>query len=193
MLEELLNSHIKAVILTRLFTPENRKYHLRQLARDGGISAPGLLKELNHFHKLKLVVKTEKKGRTEYGADKSSPFYPILCSLVEKSEGLNGKIRRMMSNLDTECVFIFGSEANGTASRNSDIDLFVIGSCSLMDISRALLPAADITDREINPILFSAEDFREKCRRNDHFVQAVLRSPIIFLKGGINELKRLAG
>ena len=57
MLDKLLNSQTKAIVLTRLFTPETPKYHLRQLARDGGISAPGLLKELAHFHELQLVVR----------------------------------------------------------------------------------------------------------------------------------------
>lgn len=193
MLEQLFNSQVKAVILTRLFTPENRKYHLRQLARDGGVSAPGLLKELNHFHEMKLVLRKKNDACTDYSANASSPLFPVLCDLVDKSEGLNGKIRQMLSSLNTECVFIFGSEANGTARHDSDIDLFVIGSCTLLDISRVLLPFADISNREINPILFTPEAFREKCHSNDHFVQSVLHKPMVFLKGGENELKRLAG
>ena len=99
----------------------------------------------------------------------------------------------MLSPLDTKCVFIFGSEANGTARADSDIDLFVIGSCSLMDISKALLPASDITNREINTTLYTIDEFRRKCHANDHFIQSVINSPMIFLKGGENELKRLAG
>ena len=192
MLEQLFNSQIKAVILTRLFTPEHRKYHLRQLARDGGVSAPGLLKELRHLHEMKLVLRIENKGNSDYCANTASPLFSILCDLVDKTEGLIGKIRRMLSTLDTECVFIFGSEANGTARPDSDIDLFVIGSCSLLEISKALMPAADITNREINPVLYTAKDFREKCRSKNHFVQSVLQAPMIFLKGGRNELKRLA-
>lgn len=193
MLENLFNSQVKAVILTRLFTPERRKYHLRQLARDGGISAPGLLKELNHFHELRLVIKKENSTNTDYYADPMSPLFPILCELVDKAEGLAGKIRRMLSPLDTDCIFIFGSEANGTAMPGSDIDLFVIGSCTLVDISRALLPASDITNREINTTLYSADEFRRKCHMKDHFVQSVMDAPMFFLKGGKNELKRLAG
>ena len=193
MLDKLLNSQTKAIVLTRLFTPETPKYHLRQLARDGGISAPGLLKELAHFHELQLVVREEKEGRTDYFANRQSPLFPALCELVDKAEGLHGKIRRMLSPLNTECVFIFGSEANGKARPDSDIDLFVIGNCTLLELSHALLPAADLTNREINPFLISPSDFRIRCQQKEHFIQEVLNSPMIFLKGGKNELERLAG
>lgn len=193
MLEQLFNSQTKAVILTWLFTPDAPRYHLRQLARDTGLSAPGLHKELKHFHQLKLVCKLEVKGCTQYYADKDSLFFPILCDLVDKAEGFHGKIRRMMSQLNTDCIFIYGSEADGTAKANSDIDLFVIGSCTFLDVSEALLPASDISNREINPFLITPKAFKDKCESNDHFVQNVLHSPKIFLKGGKNELERLAG
>ncbi len=193
MLTHILNSHTRAVILTRLFTPDTPKFHLRQLARDGGLSAPGLLKELTHLHELKLVCKEENNGHTDYYADKSSAMFTVLCELVDIAEGLHGKIRRMLSSLDTDCVFIYGSEANGSARLDSDIDLFVIGNCTLMEISRALLPAADLTNREINPFLLTPADFHYRCQSADHFVQNVIQSPMIFLKGGRNELERLAG
>lgn len=193
MLEQFLTSHTRKVILTRLFAPEAPKYHLRQLARDGGIAAPGLLKELMHFHELCLVCKEECDGYTNYYANRQSVLFPVLCELVEKAEGLHEKIRRMLSKLKTDCVFIFGSEANGTARPDSDIDVFVIGSCTLGEISEALLPAADLTNREINPVLFSREMFKDNCRTNNHFVRNVLQSPMIFLKGGRHELERLGG
>ena len=191
MLEHFLTSQTRKIILTRLFAPELPKYHLRQLARDGGIAAPGLLKELTHFHELRLVCKEERDGRTNYYANHQSALFPVLCELVDKAEGLQEKIRRMLSNLKTDCVFIFGSEANGTARPDSDIDIFLIGSCTLGEVSEALLPAADLTAREINPVLYTPETFRGKCLENNHFVRNVLQSPMIFLKGGRHELERL--
>lgn len=193
MLEEFLNSKAKTIILTRLFISDTPKFHLRQLARDGGISAPGLLKELSHFHELKLVCKEDANGCTNYYADNHSTLFTVLCELVDKAEGLHGRIRRMLSPLKTDCIFIYGSEANGTARPDSDIDLFVIGDCTLMDLSHALLPAADLTNREINPFLLTATAFQNKCREEDHFVQSILQSPMIFLKGGKHELERLVG
>ncbi len=193
MLAQLLNSQTKTVILTRLFTNDIPRYHLRQLARDGGVSAPGLLKELTHFHELKLVHKVESKGHSIYFANQDAPLFHVLCELVDKAEGLYGKIRRMLSPLDTECVFIFGSEASGKARPDSDIDLFVIGNCTLMELSEALLPAVNYTIREVNPFLITPADFRYRCQTKEHFVQNVLHSPMIFLKGGHNELERLVG
>ena len=193
MLEEFLSSKTRMVILTRLFVPDTPKYHLRQLARDGGISAPGLLKELTHFHRLQLVCKEERNGYTDYFANNQAKLFPVLCELVEIAEGLHGKIRRQLSELKTDCIFIFGSEANGTARSDSDIDLFVVGTCSLGELSQALLPVADLTNREINPVLYSPDEFKSKLRKGNHFVKTVLQSPKIFLKGGENELERLAG
>ncbi len=192
MLEQILSSQTKTVILTRLFTPELPHYHLRELARDGGLSAPGLLKALTHFHQLKLVCKEDSKGVTDYFANQDSSLFPVLCELVEKTEGLHGKLRRMLAPLDTRCVFIYGSEAKGTARVDSDIDLFVIGNCTLLELSEALLPAANISNREINPYLLSPDDFKRKCQSKNHFVCSVLNTPLLFLKGGKHELARLA-
>ena len=192
MLSQFLTSQTKAVILTRLFIPEIPQYHLRQLARDGGVSAPSLLKELTHFHALELVCKKTVGRRTVYIANPHSELFHVLCELVDKAEGLHGKLRQMLSTLNIECMFLYGSEANGTARPDSDIDLFVIGDCTLMDVSQALLPIADLTNREINPFLLSPREFRQKCQSQEHFICSVLQSPKIFLKGGKNELERLA-
>ena len=71
MITELFNSQARALVLTRLFTPDTPKYHLRKLARDGGLTAPGVLKELTHFHELKLIRKEKKGGHIEYWADQT--------------------------------------------------------------------------------------------------------------------------
>lgn len=193
MLKELFNSQTKAIILTRLFHADIPKFHLRELARDGGISAPGLMRELTHFHELKLICKEALAGQTRYYANQNSELFQALCNLVDKSEGLHEKLRRMLAPLQTKCIFIFGSEAAGTATQKSDIDLFLVGNCSMQEISTVLLPAADITNREINPYAITPKEFREKYKNSDHFLTDVLNTPKIFLKGGENELKRLVG
>ena len=84
------------------------------------------------------------------------------------------------------------STANGTAHAGSDIDLFVIGDCGLRDVTKRIHAAAGKIGQEINPYVISQNDFTERLHKQDHFLNEIISTPKIFLKGDADEFARLA-
>jgi predicted nucleotidyltransferase len=94
---------------------------------------------------------------------------------------------------EIEIAFIFGSFAQGAESPESDIDLFVVGDISGRELAQLLGPAKERLGRELNPVRMTASEFRDKLQKGDAFLNRLLDEPLIFLIGGEDELRELAG
>lgn len=192
MLQKLLGSQARAEILKNLFTQEHKSIHLRELSRLSGLSAPVLQRELRQLEALGIVTIQKDGNRVKFSANDDNLLYPLLCELVLKTEGPAGILKDAFADSPAIFVFIFGSTANGTAHAGSDIDLFVIGDCGLRDVTKRIHAAAGKIGQEINPYVISQKDFTERLHKQDHFLNEIISTPKIFLKGDADEFARLA-
>ena len=192
MLQKLLGSQARAEILKNLFTQEHKSIHLRELSRLSGLSAPVLQRELRQLEALGIVTIQKDGNRVKFSANDDNLLYPLLCELVLKTEGPAGILKDAFDDSPAIFVFIFGSTANGTAHAGSDIDLFVIGDCGLRDVTKRIHAAAGKIRQEINPYVISQNDFTERLHKQDHFLNEIISTPKIFLKGDADEFARLA-
>ena len=192
MLQKLLGSQARAEILKNLFTQEHKSIHLRELSRLSGLSAPVLQRELRQLEALGIVTIQKDGNRVKFSANDDNLLYPLLCELVLKTEGPAGILKDAFADSPAIFVFIFGSTANGTAHAGNDIDLFVIGYCGLRDVTKRIHAAAGKIGQEINPYVISQNDFTERLHKQDHFLNEIISTPKIFLKGDADEFARLA-
>ncbi|MBO7092494.1 MAG: nucleotidyltransferase domain-containing protein [Victivallales bacterium] len=192
MLQKLLGSQARAEILKNLFTQEHKSIHLRELSRLSGLSAPVLQRELRQLEALGIVTIQKDGNRVKFSANDDNLLYPLLCELVLKTEGPAGILKDAFADSPAIFVFIFGSTANGTAHAGSDIDLFVIGDCGLRDVTKRIHAAAGKIGQEINPYVISQNDFTERLHKQDHFLNEIISTPKICLKGDADEFARLA-
>ena len=192
MLQKLLGSQARAEMLKHLFTHAQKSIHLRELSRLSGLSAPVLQRELRQLEALGIVTIQKDGNRVKFSANDDNLLYPLLCELVLKTEGPAGILKDAFADSPAIFVFIFGSTANGTAHAGSDIDLFVIGDCGLRDVTKRIHAAAGKIGQEINPYVISQNDFTERLHKQDHFLNEIISTPKIFLKGDADEFARLA-
>ena len=85
-------------------------------------------------------------------------------------------------------AFVYGSLARSEELSTSDVDLMVVGRARLADLSPALQEAERRLGREVNPTLFSPEEFAKKRKQGHHFLKTVLRGEKLFVLGSENEL-----
>jgi hypothetical protein len=57
-------------------------------------------------------------------------------------------------------------------------------------VVQLLHPAQAILQREINPVVYSIEEFQRRVKNNDSFVNEVLAKPKLFIIGTENELRQ---
>ncbi|HEY3170438.1 MAG TPA: nucleotidyltransferase domain-containing protein [Thermoanaerobaculia bacterium] len=176
-----------------LFTHPGESFYLRQLARITGSSPGALERELAKLTAAGILSRSLKGRATFYQADPGCPIYSELGSIIRKTSGVAGEIRRALESLASKLDFVIlhGSAASGALRSASDVDLVTVGAAKFPDVVEALRPAQQRLGREVNPIVYTAGEFTRRIRSGDHFVTTLLQEPRTFIRGDADELERL--
>ncbi len=183
---------VRAEVLRLLFADPAAELHLRELTRRSGLTLGTLQTELAKLLAADLVTSSRDGNRRYYRANAAHPLFPDLQQLVLKTSGLREVVAEALRGVkNIEVAFVFGSLATGPGKAASDIDLLVIGDAGLRTLAPRLRPAAERLGREINTVTMSAAEFA-KGRKKNPFLVDVLAKEKLFVKGGPDELERLA-
>ncbi len=193
MLSSLIFSEYRKRILGLLLLNPNASYHVRELARLVN-APPGTI----HKELVKLtaggILQSKKVGnQVHYSADMQCPIFEELAGILRKTSGLVDVLAEALVSVSHEIslAFIFGSVARGEQSTNSDVDVMFIGSISFGDAVQALYSTQAILQRELNPVVYSVEEFKRRIENNDSFIKEVLAKPKLFIIGTEHELSQL--
>lgn len=110
-----------------LFAPEE-SFRLRELSRLVKISPPSVMAYLKEFEKERLIKSYQKDDIPYYSSNMENEdliFYKRLSVLYELHE--SGLIEYIWEKIAPEAIILYGSYAKGEFTRQSDIDLFIIG------------------------------------------------------------------
>ena len=193
MLTDVLFGTYRKKALSLLLLHPDTDYHVRELARLTG-TAPGTLhKELAKLAATGLLLRKTQGNQVRYQANQQCPVFPELAGLLRKTTGAAEILATALEPLAPPLALIFGSVASGTETASSDIDLLVIGDIGFADVVRATHPAQAELGRDINPVVYSANEFKRRVDEQDPFVLDLLANPKIFLTGTTHDLSQLAG
>ncbi|NLF19291.1 MAG: toxin-antitoxin system toxin subunit [Lentisphaerae bacterium] len=188
LLAQLVCSRVRAEILRLLFGGDRARLHLRELERRSGLAVTTLRQDLRKLVALDLVREEKDGNRTCFSANRDHPLYPDLRSLVARTVGIVEVLRQGLGTEGIAVAFVFGSVARGEEKAGSDVDLLVIGSVGLRELSRRLGGVGGQIGREINPHAMTPAEFRRRLEDGEHFVTAVMAAEKLFLAGGPDEL-----
>lgn len=193
MLTDVLFGTYRKKALSLLLLHPDTDYHVRELARLTG-TAPGTLhKELAKLAATGLLLRKTQGNQVRYQANQQCPVFPELAGLLRKTTGAAEVLATALAPLAPPLALIFGSVASGTETASSDIDLLIIGNIGFADVVRATHPAQAELGRDINPVVYSANEFKRRVDEQDPFVLDLLAKPKIFLTGTTHDLSQLAG
>jgi predicted nucleotidyltransferase len=191
MLESLYvtKSKVRRDILTLFFGNPSKKYYVRQIGRLLGYSVGSIGRELKKFKKDDLFL-TEKTGNlVYYKLNQDHPLYEELKSIVMKSSGIVQRVKEaLLSFINIDVAFIYGSFASGGAKSSSDIDVMIIGNVESSDVVSVLSELEIKFDREINFTLYTKKEFLEK-KDKIEFLKDVMEGNKIPLIGNIDEIQ----
>lgn len=182
-------SKIRQDLLALFFTNPSQRYYLRELQRILGYSAGSLRRELLRFQKDGLF-NTESMGNLlYYSLNKKHPLFNELKSIVSKTVGVEGSLRKILQSLkNIKTAFIYGSFASNKENITSDIDLMIIGNPDTSNLNEKIANLEKILRREINPTIYSFKQYRAKKKAKSGFVLELLRNPKIMLIGKESDL-----
>jgi predicted nucleotidyltransferase len=194
VMERLFGSRLRARALGWLLTHPDERFFGRQLAQFLEEDPTNLSRELGRLIDMGILACTAEGRQKYYQIDRNCPIYEELRLLAVKTFGLADVLRAALSPYQPwlKSAFIYGSFAKGKGSRKSDVDLMLIGALELSDVAPAIQTAGKRLGREINPVLYSPNEFKLKAKDGHHFIGEVLQGEKIFLIGGEDELNKLA-
>jgi DNA-binding transcriptional ArsR family regulator len=184
-------------ILGLLYGRPDEAFYLRQIARLTDLSVGAVQYGLAALTEAGLVTREEIGNQVHFQANPDCLVFDELRRIMEKTTGLADHVRAALAPLAEEGkldhAFIYGSVASGKQSPKSDVDLMLVGDAKLREVAPALRSVQERISREINPSVFTRDEFTKRVAAEDHFIGGVLRGPKITLVGSEDELDDLAG
>ena len=184
----------RQAILALFFTNIESSFYLRQVAQIVDCGMGAVQRELTNLTNAGILKRNEEGRHVYFQVNKSCPIFNELITLIKKTSGLAGPIKQALDPLidQIRIAFIYGSFAKTRQTPESDIDLFLIGEAPFSDIVETLETAQQNLQREINPTIYSEEEFREKLKDGNHFLNSILREEKLFVIGDNDELAAMA-
>lgn len=178
-------------VLGLLFGQPQRTFFTSEIIRLTKAGSGATQRELAKLDAAGLVEVIQIGNQLNYSANRESPIFSELTSIIEKTVGLAEPLRRALLPLADriQLAFVFGSIAKGTDRSQSDIDLMVISE----DLTYAELFAATESisgklGRGVNPTVYTWNEFRKRRVDGNPFVESVMNSPKIWLFGAESDL-----
>ncbi len=193
-IEALFPSQTIVKVLSLFLLNPDKEYFQSEVAEVVGDALFKVQKALKRAVKSGFILETKKGNMVYYRANRKQPGFEDLKQLFLKTVAIGDALKEVLTEYagDIDVAFIFGSYAQGTETYQSDIDLFVLGNTSLKKVSEAIGSMTNMIDREINPVVYSAEAFKKKIIEKNRFTEELVACPKIWLIGNEDEFRSLA-
>ena len=180
-------------LLALFFARPEESFYLRQIVRRAGVGQGAVQRELSAWVESGLLLRTRRGNQVYYQANRESPVFAELKALAVKTAGIADVLRDAIAKFRERITlaFLHGSIAEARENASSDVDMIIVGNVTFGDIAEAVQPAQDSIGREVNPTVYSQNEFRQKLRSRHPFLKNVVAQPKIFLIGDECELERL--
>jgi predicted nucleotidyltransferase/predicted transcriptional regulator with HTH domain len=192
-LSNALFSKVQQRVLALIFGQPERSFYTSEIVRKVH-SGPGAVeRELSKLQRSGLVSVERIGNQKHYRANRESPIFSELQSLVTKTVGLAEPLRRALERYAKRitAAFIYGSVAKGSDTARSDIDLMVIGDdLTYSELFSALEQVESTLGRKINPTFLSPKEWQSKAKDKSSIVSKITPTPRIFVLGSEKDLPR---
>jgi len=172
-----------------LFGQPQRSFYVTELIDLAQAGRGAVQRELARLERSGLISAERRGTQKHHRANENSPVFAELCSIVQKTVGLQEPIRHALKSIDAQIslALLFGSIAKKTDTGGSDIDLLVVSSdLTLEDLYSQLSPVEEQLHRRINPTLYTPTDFRDRQADGSPFLKRVLDGPVTVLIGEVD-------
>lgn len=176
-------------VLALLFGQPKRSFFVTELMALADSGRGAVQRELARLAESGLVTVIRIGNQKHYQANHDAPLFNELCSIIEKTVGLQEPVREALEPLSDKIslALIYGSIAKQSDTSSSDIDLLLVSDkMTLEEVYATLAPVEKLLDRRVNPTLYSAREFETRRKTGNAFLTRVLAGPKVVLIGSVN-------
>ena len=195
MLADFLLGPFRTRVLAALLLHPEMAWHVRELARRLDVLPGSINRELIKLADVGILSRQQIGNQVHYRANLACPVFEELAGLLRKTSGMASVLSEALGPCADriQCALIFGSVARGEETAHSDVDVLVLGHIGFGDVVEALHPAQHALGREINPAVYTRDDFCAKLAMNNTWAREVVERPKLFLIGNADDFAKLVG
>jgi predicted nucleotidyltransferase len=192
-LGDLIFGQTRGSILALLYGHPDERFFTREIARHSGASVGSVKRELETLSRFGLVDRSMLGRQVYYQANREHPVFPETRSLVAKTVGVFQLLGSALAPLAgrVSLAFVYGSTARGNEKAGSDVDLMIVGDVTLDEVLTQVGTVEGAIGRQINPTVYSAEEFKRKLENGNHFLRSVVRGEVVCLTGDLDEFRKM--
>lgn len=184
LLSDLITSKTRVKILSLFLDNPNDMLHVREVVRRVDEEINAVRRELIHLEKKGILKREPRVNRVYYYLDKNYPHFFDLLSIHAKSNGLGSDIIKNRIRLGKiKFAMLSGKLARGIRDNPEEVDLLVVGTVVLPELSLLIKGEEEKRKHEINYTVMTEEEFNFRKKRRDPFITSVIYGSRVMLIG----------
>lgn len=190
-LSDALFSKVQQRVLAVIFGEPERSFYTSEIIRHVRSGTGAVERVLSRLQRSGLVSVERIGNQKHYRANRRSPIFAELQSLVVKTVAVTGPLRSSLAPWadNIKAAFVYGSVAKGTDTVESDIDLMIVGDgLNYSELYTALQDVESRVGRKVSPMFLSVKEWRRKASGKGSFVGKLKASPKNFVIGSQSDL-----
>lgn len=188
-LKDFMVSRVRVKLLKTFLKDSTEMYYVRQLTRITGEEINAVRRELKRLETIGFIKSESRGNRLYYFPNKYYDFYSELLSLVAKTTGLGAAIRKSKNKIGKiKYVVLSGKYLRHLHRDPNEVDLLVVGTVVLPELSQIIRKEEAIRKTEINYTVMTQEEFQFRKDRRDPFLLSILASSRIMIIGDEEEM-----
>ena len=188
MLEEYNINQTTLKILGLYLDDYKKSLHLREISREAQIDVKAIQLQLQKLEKINVLSSIIRGRNKDYSLNLNNvttKYYLIMAEIFASIIHLkkNFMIKKIVEEIENKIhdpLILFGSFAKGTYTKESDVDIFMIGDKKIN--TGLIIEATSMVGRKISVKSTSREQFLEGLRNNDPLIKEIVSNHIV-LKG----------
>lgn len=184
MIIRLFSSETRVSLLTLFFTRLDKRFYVRELARQLGRDISGVKRELDNLERAGLLT-SEKVGNLRYyHVNKASPLYAEMKGIIAKTTGVHASVREGLRRIKgIRTAILYGTDQPEVEEGLGPVRLMIIGQVDLSDVNDAVTALESRLNREISYLVFDEAEYRRRKAEDDPFLVEVLKGRRAILIG----------
>ena len=178
-LKSLFSSSIRADLLALLLNNPEEKFYMREIATLLRKNPSGVKRELDNLEKMGIVASKKVANLKYFQAEKKSPLFSELKSLIAKSLGIPGALKTLLKTSGAKIAFIYGPFTENEDTET--VDIFVAGSASLS--KEGIRDIEEKFSKKININFMEESEFKSRKESGDADLEKLLSGNNIMLMG----------
>lgn len=184
---ELFKKYVQWKILAHFMENPNTSFHIKQLARELGVSPASVSSAVKSFEKDGLLSKEEKGLAHIYRLNPDNSMVAPLKKAYGIAFVLSSEPREKFLEIDPNIISLalFGSYADGSFDEKSDVDFLIVTPTKKEMLIKAVKRLEEELQKEVSISVFKLSEWRTMAKKGDAFYKRIVENHILLYGSGL--------